>query len=281
MSRASARPAVRVSAQEDDEVALLEKALSMAKERIVKAKEAAKAAPAAAAGGDGGYAGAAFTVKTFNAISPVGLKRFPSGKYAVAGELNQLPASPMAIMLRSHNLKPEEVAPTVRCIVRCGAGTNNIPVPKMTELGIPVFNTPGANANAVKELVVCSLLLASRGIVEGNAHVNNVINKEENVSTVHRCQKGQIYARRTYTFLVSCVRHHCSRDAVHTHETRVTSGTMSHSYLSFIPAVHTCCSLTALSYPYVLRWTTRRLPSASRRTRPCSSAPRSRARRLA
>ena len=182
MSRASARPAVRVSAQEDDEVALLEKALSMAKERIVKAKEAAKAAPAAAAGGDGGYAGAAFTVKTFNAISPVGLKRFPSGKYAVAGELNQLPSSPMAIMLRSHNLKPEEVAPTVRCIVRCGAGTNNIPVPKMTELGIPVFNTPGANANAVKELVVCSLLLASRGIVEGNAHVNNVINKEENVS---------------------------------------------------------------------------------------------------
>lgn len=52
----------------------------------------------------------------------------------------------------------------------------------MTELGIPVFNTPGANANAVKELVVCSLLLASRGILEGNAHVNNVINKEENVS---------------------------------------------------------------------------------------------------
>ena len=52
---------------------------------------------------------------------------------------------------------------------------------QMTELGIPVFNTPGANANAVKELVVCALLLASRGILEGNAHVNNVINKEENV----------------------------------------------------------------------------------------------------
>ena len=73
----------------------------------------------------------------------------------------------------------EEVEPTVRCIVRCGAGVNNIPVAKMTELGIPVFNTPGANANAVKELVVCSLLLASRGILEGNDHVNNVINKEE------------------------------------------------------------------------------------------------------
>lgn len=62
----------------------------------------------------------------------------------------------------------------------------------MTELGIPVFNTPGANANAVKELVVCSLLLASRGILEGNAHVNNVINKEENVSagSGERCVTG-------------------------------------------------------------------------------------------
>ena len=68
----------------------------------------------------------------------------------------------------------------MRCIARCGAGTNNIPVDKMTELGIPVFNTPGANANAVKELVVCSLLLASRGIIEGHNHVNTVINPEEN-----------------------------------------------------------------------------------------------------
>ncbi len=71
--------------------------------------------------------------------------------------------------------------PTVRCIVRCGAGVNNIPVQKMTELGIPVFNTPGANANAVKELVVCGLLLASRGIVEGAEHVKNVIAVEEKV----------------------------------------------------------------------------------------------------
>ena len=178
ISRSIARQQVVLSAQEDDEIALLEKALSMAKDRITKAK----AAPAAQAAPSDGYSGAAFTVKTFNAISPVGLQRFPAGKYAVAGELNQLPSSPMAIMLRSHQLKPEEVPPTVRCIVRCGAGVNNIPVPKMTELGIPVFNTPGANANAVKELVVCALLLASRGIIEGNWHVNNVINKEENVS---------------------------------------------------------------------------------------------------
>jgi D-3-phosphoglycerate dehydrogenase len=128
------------------------------------------------------YQGKAFVIKTFNAISPIGLQRYPKGKYAVSGEESKLPAPTMAIMLRSHQLKEEEVPSTVRAIVRCGAGVNNIPVAKMTELGIPVFNTPGANANAVKELVVCSLLLASRGILEGYQHVNQVINKEANVS---------------------------------------------------------------------------------------------------
>merc|ERR1719432_166217 len=80
----------------------------------------------------------------------------------------------MAIMMRSHKLKEEEVASSVRCIVRCGAGTNNIPVARMTELGIPVFNTPGANANAVKELVLCGLLVASRGIYEGASHMTQL-----------------------------------------------------------------------------------------------------------
>ena len=123
--------------------------------------------------------GKSFNVKTFNAIAPSGLEKFPSGKYAVAGEEKDLPGAPMAIMLRSHKLKVEEVKPTVRAIVRCGAGTNNIPVKEMGERGIPVFNTPGANANAVKELVVCGLLLASRGILECANHVKNVINVEE------------------------------------------------------------------------------------------------------
>jgi len=118
-------------------------------------------------------------VKTFNAIAPTGLEKFPRGKYEVAGEENDLPGPPMAIMLRSHKLQVSEVKPTVRAIVRCGAGTNNIPVKEMGERGIPVFNTPGANANAVKELVVCGLLLASRGILEGANHVKNVINVEE------------------------------------------------------------------------------------------------------
>ena len=168
---------------EDNEVTLLERALNLAKDRANRDREAVAAATRQNAQGSSSHTGAAFTVRTFNAISPVGLKRFPPGKYAVAGEPNLLPSSPMAIMLRSHQLKVEEVPSTVRCIVRCGAGVNNIPVKDMTNLGIPVFNTPGANANAVKELVVCAMLLASRGILEGNAHVNNVINKEENVRT--------------------------------------------------------------------------------------------------
>uniref|UniRef100_A0A7S0RH56 Phosphoglycerate dehydrogenase n=1 Tax=Chlamydomonas leiostraca TaxID=1034604 RepID=A0A7S0RH56_9CHLO len=169
-------PVARVGAAELDEIQLLEKALSIAKERATRAKEAA-AAPAAAPAG--AYTGPGFTVKTFNAISPVGLSRFPAGKYVVSGDETKLPQSPMAIMLRSHQLKVEEVPHTVRCIVRCGAGVNNIPVQKMTELGVPVFNTPGANANAVKELVICAMLLASRGIVEGHIHTTEKIYKEE------------------------------------------------------------------------------------------------------
>lgn len=174
------RRAVRVqAAAEDDEVALLEKALKLAKTRKNDAAKSANAAPAASGPG-GAYSGASFNVKTFNAISPVGLNKFPKGKYAVSGDDAALPGAPMAMMLRSHKLQVSEVAPTVRGIVRCGAGTNNIPVKEMSDMGIPVFNTPGANANAVKELVVCSLLLASRGIIEGNKHVNDVINVEEN-----------------------------------------------------------------------------------------------------
>ncbi|KAG1673575.1 hypothetical protein FOA52_003875 [Chlamydomonas sp. UWO 241] len=161
-----------------EEVILLERALMMAKDRVQREAAESQATPAASASSTAAPT-SAFTVKTFNAISPVGLTRFPPAKYAVSGEDNQLPSAPMSIMLRSHKLKEEEVPASVRCIVRCGAGTNNIPVERMTELGIPVFNTPGANANAVKELIVCGLLLASRGILEGNNHVNNVINVEE------------------------------------------------------------------------------------------------------
>jgi len=82
------------------------------------------------------------SIQTFNKISPVGLAAFPKDRYTVAPatESNE-PAN--ALLLRSHKLKVEEVDISVRAIARCGAGTNNIPVKELTELGIPVFNTPG------------------------------------------------------------------------------------------------------------------------------------------
>ena len=165
----------------NEEIDMLEAMLEMAKKRK-EAEEKGNLLTTGDGSGDGssgGYVGASFNVKTLNAIAESGLEKFPKGKYAVAGEEGDLPGAPMAIMLRSHKLQVSEVKPTVRAIVRCGAGTNNIPVKDMAERGIPVFNTPGANANAVKELVVCGLLLASRGILEGANHVQNVINVEE------------------------------------------------------------------------------------------------------
>ena len=111
-----------------------------------------------------------FRIKTFNAISPVGLEKFPNASYDVGGE----EPNPHAILLRSHKLQESDVDITVRAIARCGAGTNNCNVDRMTELGIPVFNTPGANANAVKELVIAGLFLASRDIVGGANHMTKL-----------------------------------------------------------------------------------------------------------
>jgi len=127
-----------------------------------------------------GDAGAAYRIKTFNAIAPEGLAEFPADDFDVNADEDR----PHAILLRSHKLQVEEVAPSVRAIARCGAGTNNIPVDKMSELGIPVFNTAGSNANAVKELVLCSLLLSSRGIVEGVKHVDLLFDEETDSSVV-------------------------------------------------------------------------------------------------
>jgi len=114
-----------------------------------------------------------YQIKTFNKVSPVGLARFHKDEYDVRTGDDEA-ANAHAILLRSHKLQEEDVPNTVRAIARCGAGTNNIPVPRMTELGIPVFNTPGANANAVKELILCSMLLGSRRIVDGINHMKEL-----------------------------------------------------------------------------------------------------------
>ena len=109
-------------------------------------------------------------VRTYNAISVEGLNRFPREEYEVASEIT----NPDAILLRSHVLSADDIGETVAAIGRAGAGTNNVPVAACTDLGIPVFNAPGANANAVKELVLTGMLLSSRGIVNGINYVNTL-----------------------------------------------------------------------------------------------------------
>jgi D-3-phosphoglycerate dehydrogenase len=101
-------------------------------------------------------------ILTLNNISPVGLEHFPRDTYEVASEIQH----PDAILLRSHNMHDMEVPPSVQAIGRAGAGVNNIPVERMSEAGIAVFNAPGANANAVKELVIAGMLIGSRNLCQ-------------------------------------------------------------------------------------------------------------------
>lgn len=111
-----------------------------------------------------------YKIQTYNKIALIGLEQFDRATYEVAGGL----ANSDAILLRSHNLQASEVASTVKAIARAGAGVNNIPVSAMTDRGVVVFNTPGANANAVKELVLASMLLGSRDIIGGVEFVNSL-----------------------------------------------------------------------------------------------------------
>ena len=101
-----------------------------------------------------------FRVLVLNQISAGGLARFPAERYDVGKDI----AAPDAVLLRSADLHSATIAPSVVAIGRAGAGTNNIPVKAMSERGVPVFNTPGANANAVKELVLAGMLLAARNL---------------------------------------------------------------------------------------------------------------------
>ena len=94
-------------------------------------------------------------------------------------------------MIRSHKLQVAEIPKSVCAIARCGAGTNNIPVADLSSRGIPVFNTPGANANAVKELVLCGLFLSSRGVHQSINHVNEVAREEGASVAVGRVEKDK------------------------------------------------------------------------------------------
>ncbi|HUQ76069.1 MAG TPA: 3-phosphoglycerate dehydrogenase family protein [Burkholderiales bacterium] len=99
-------------------------------------------------------------ILVINQIAPVGLKRFPAERYAVVKESKD----PWAILVRSQDLHKFEFGPSLRAVGRAGAGVNNIPVPALSKRGIPVFNAPGANANAVKELVLAGMLIAARNL---------------------------------------------------------------------------------------------------------------------
>jgi D-3-phosphoglycerate dehydrogenase len=111
-----------------------------------------------------------FKILTFNNIAVEGLRRLPRERYEAASEITH----PDAIILRSFDLHGMDIPNTVVAIGRAGAGTNNIPVEAMSKRGVPVFNAPGANANAVKELVIAGLLLGARNICGANEYVRGL-----------------------------------------------------------------------------------------------------------
>ena len=111
-----------------------------------------------------------YKIRTYNAISSKGLSRFPTDSYQVSSETTDADG----ILLRSQKLHTEVMPESVVAIARAGAGTNNIPVADYTDKGIVVFNTPGANANAVKELIVAALLMGSRDIYGGMNYVQGL-----------------------------------------------------------------------------------------------------------
>ncbi len=111
-----------------------------------------------------------FKIRTLNAISHAGLGQLPKESYVVGSDVE----APDALILRSANLHGVEIPPSVLAVARAGAGVNNIPIADYSARGIPVFNTPGANANAVKELVVAAIFLAARNIIPAAAFAHRL-----------------------------------------------------------------------------------------------------------
>lgn len=128
-----------------------------------------------------------YKILTLNNIAVEGLRHFPRERYEVASEI----AHPDAVILRSHNMHDMDIPDTVVAIGRAGAGTNNIPVEAMAERGVPVFNAPGANANAVKELVIAGLLIAARNICDAREYVRGLTEKEESLNKAVEAGKKQ------------------------------------------------------------------------------------------
>jgi D-3-phosphoglycerate dehydrogenase len=123
-----------------------------------------------------------FRIQTLNKISPFGLDLFPRDKYEVASDI----PNPDAILVRSAEMNNMEIPASVQAIARAGAGYNNVPVAKCSESGVVVFNTPGANANAVKELTIASMLISSRDIVNGINWISSVAGKSDIAELVEK-----------------------------------------------------------------------------------------------
>ena len=127
-----------------------------------------------------------YRVRTYNQIAPRGLQRFPNEGFEVGPDLPDA----QAILLRSHKLTASEVGPSVRAVARAGAGVNNVPVDLCTERGVVVFNTPGANANSVKELTLAALLLASRDVMGGMQYAKSLSNVTDE-RELHKLVEGE------------------------------------------------------------------------------------------
>lgn len=128
-----------------------------------------------------------FKVLTLNNIAVEGLRHFPRDRYEVASEI----AHPDAIILRSYNMHDMVIPDTVAAIGRAGAGTNNIPIESMSARGIPVFNAPGANANAVKELAIAGLLIAARNICDAREYVRGLADTGDKLEKAVEAAKKQ------------------------------------------------------------------------------------------
>ncbi|WP_288749663.1 phosphoglycerate dehydrogenase [uncultured Treponema sp.] len=126
-----------------------------------------------------------FKIQTIDRISAVGLDNFPRDEYEIASEI----VKPDAILVRSHDMLSMEIDPNIKAVARAGAGVNNIPVKDLAQKGVVVFNTPGANANAVKELVILGLLMASRPVIAANQWVNSLAGKGAEIATL--AEKGK------------------------------------------------------------------------------------------
>jgi len=127
-----------------------------------------------------------YKIQTLNKISPIGLDLFPREDYEIASEI----VNPDAIVLRSFKMHDMAIPGSVKAVARAGAGVNNIPIDKCTDAGIVVFNTPGANANGVKELALAGLLMSSRRLVPGIAWAKTLIGKGDEVGALVEKGKG-------------------------------------------------------------------------------------------